>query len=48
MKRAELIAVGVTQKTDAASHTSKRGHGRRNKRHASKRIRQHLKKEDAQ
>jgi predicted small secreted protein len=46
MKRAAIIAVAVTQKTDASCHTSRRGMGRRNNRHGAKRLRQHLKKED--
>lgn len=46
MKRAEIMAVARTQETDARCINPWRGMAQRGKRLGTKKVRQHLKKED--
>ena len=48
MKRAEIMAVARTQETDARCINPWRGMAHRGKRLGAKKVRQHLKKHDAE
>lgn len=46
MKRAEIMAIAWTQKTDTRCLNPRRGVGRRAKRLGARKVRQHLQQED--